>query len=62
MVRKPDAPSKPLREWRIMIVGKRTHYLGRVVAADKDAAIDKATVEFGIEPARRFPLIAELVE
>jgi lipoate-protein ligase A len=37
-------------------------YLGRVMAPDREAAIDKAMEEFWIEPARRFRLIAELVE
>jgi hypothetical protein len=41
---------------------REVHYLGRVVAADKEGAINKATEEFSIEPARRFRLIAEPVE
>jgi hypothetical protein len=45
-----------------LILGKRTHYLGRVAATDKESAIEKAMAEFGIEPARRFRLIAEPVE
>jgi hypothetical protein len=56
--RKPP-PEKPLREWRILIMRDRSHYLGRVVASDKEAAIDRAMEEFRIEPARRFRLIAE---
>jgi hypothetical protein len=35
---------------------------GRVVASDKEAAIDRAMEEFSIEPARRLRLIAEPVE
>lgn len=54
-------PTK-LREWRISILRDKAHYLGRVVAPDRQAAIDKAMEEFRIEPARRFRLIAEPVE
>jgi lipoate-protein ligase A len=61
MARKPKTPDEPLREWRILIIRDRTHYLGRVVAPDKEAAIDKAMEEFGIEPARRLRVIAEPV-
>jgi hypothetical protein len=43
MARKPDTPSKPPREWRISIIRDRSHYLGRVVAAD---AIDSAMEEY----------------
>jgi hypothetical protein len=57
----PKQPTK-LREWRISIMREKVRYLGRVVAADKESAIDKAMEEFRIEPARRFRLIAEPVE
>jgi hypothetical protein len=40
----------------------KARYLGRVVATDKEAAIDKAMEEFRIEPARRFRLIVVPVE
>ena len=62
MARRPALPDKPLREWRISIMREKVHYLGRVVAVNKEAAIDKAMEEFRIEPARRFRLIAEPVE
>jgi hypothetical protein len=58
MARKPSPPDKPLREWRISIMREKVQYLGRVVAADKEAAIDKLMEEFRIEPARRFRLSA----
>jgi len=54
MARKPDEPSKPLREWRISILRDKTHYLGRVIAADEDAALDRAMEEFRIDAANRF--------
>jgi hypothetical protein len=60
MARKPTAPNKPLREWRISILRDKVHYLGHIVAPDdREAVIDKAMQEFGIEPARRFRVIAE---
>jgi hypothetical protein len=62
MARKPDAPSKPPREWRILILRDRTHYLGRVVAADNEAAIDRAMGEFRIDAANRFRRIVEPAE
>jgi hypothetical protein len=45
-----------------LIIRDRSHYLGRVVAPDEEAAIDKAMEEYRIEPARRFRLIAAPVE
>ena len=45
MARKPDEPSKPLREWRVSILRDKVHHLGRVVAADKEAAFDEAMEE-----------------
>ena len=36
------------------MIRKKVHYLGRVVAPDREAAIDKAMEEFRIDPARRF--------
>jgi hypothetical protein len=62
MARNPTPSDKPLREWRILILRDRSHYLGRVAASHKEAAMDKAMEEFRIEPARRFRLIAERVE
>jgi hypothetical protein len=63
MARQPHPPSKPPREWRVSIMRDKVHYLGQIVAPDdKDAAIDKAMQEFGIEPARRFRVIAEPVK
>ena len=51
------------REWDMSVLrGAKAAYLGRVVAADKDAAIDKAADEFKLDKARRFRLIAEPVE
>ena len=52
MARRPDAPGNPLREWRISIMREKVHYLGRVIASGRDAAIDRAMEEFRIEPAR----------
>ena len=52
MARKPT----PLREWRISIMREKVHYLGRLVATDKEFVVDQAMDEFRIEPARRFRL------
>jgi hypothetical protein len=41
MTRKPP----PLREWRISIMREKVRYLGRVVAAVRGAAIDRAMEE-----------------
>jgi hypothetical protein len=57
-----EGAKKPLREWRISVIGAGIKYIGRVEAADAEAAIDKAMEEFRIDPARRFRLIAEPVE
>jgi phosphomannomutase len=54
MARKPTL----LREWRVSIIREKIQYLGRVVAPDKEAAIEKAMEEFRIEPARRFRVFA----
>jgi len=62
MARKPTTPVKPLREWRISLIGAGIKYVGRVEAADAESAIAKAAEEFRIEPARRFRLVAEPVE
>ena len=62
MAPKPDTPSKQLREWPVSIIREKIHYLGRVVAPDKEAAIATAMGEFRIEPARRFRLIVVPVE
>jgi hypothetical protein len=63
MARIPTSPpKKPLREWRISVIGAKTKYLGRVDAPDEQSAIDKAMEEFKIDPARRFRLIAQPVE
>ena len=63
MARKPTPPAKALREWDISVIrGAKASYLGRVVAADKESALDKAMKEFKIEPARRFRLIADPVQ
>jgi Fe2+ transport system protein FeoA len=59
VARKPTPPDKQLREWRVSIMRDKVHYLGRVVASDGEGAIDRAMEEFGIEPARRFRVIAE---
>ena len=60
IAREPRTPDERLREWRVSIMREKVHYLGRVLAPDEQAAIDKE--EFRIEPARRFRLIAEPVE
>jgi len=54
--------AKPLREWRISLIGAKAKYVGRVEASDAEVAIDKAMEEFNIDPARRSRLIAEPVE
>jgi lipoate-protein ligase A len=53
---------KPIREWRIWMIREIYVYIGRVMASDKEAAIDKAMEEFRIEPTRRFRLFADPVE
>ena len=60
--RKPTTPAKPLREWRVSLIGAKSKYIGRVEAADAESAIVKAAEEFRIDPARRFRLVAEPVE
>ena len=62
VARKPTRPAKPLREWRVSLIGAKAKFIDRVEAADAEAAIDKAIKEFKIEPARRFRLVAEPVE
>jgi hypothetical protein len=54
--------AKPLREWRISIIGAKVNYLGRVEASDEEAAIDKAMKEFQIDEAHCSRLIAQPVE
>src|SRR5262249_15401878 len=50
-------------EWDAGVLGgAMAASLGRVVATDKAAALDKAVDEFRIDAARRFRLIAEPVE
>jgi hypothetical protein len=56
------ASKKPLQLWRISVIGAKSKYIGRVMAADNETAIDKATEEFAIDPARRFRLVAEAIE
>ena len=43
MAHKPTAAEGSLREWRISIMREKVHYLGRVIAPDKEAAIDRET-------------------
>ncbi len=60
MPRKPTTPpTKPLREWRVSLIGAKSKYVGRIAAADAESAVAKAAEEFGVEPARRFRLIAQ---
>jgi hypothetical protein len=40
--------AKKLREWRISIMRDRSHDLGRVVAPDKEAAVDKRWKNSGL--------------
>jgi len=61
MARKPTTPPK-LREWRIVIIRAKIVYLGRVMAPDNEAAIDKAMEEFKIDEAQRFKVIAQPVD
>jgi hypothetical protein len=42
---------KPLREWRVSLIGAKSKYIGRVVAADAESAIDKAMEEFRTDAA-----------
>jgi len=58
----PEEAALTLREWRISIIGAGTKYLGRVEAPDAESAIAKAAEEFKIDEARRFRLIAQLVD
>jgi len=54
--------AKPLRAWRITLIRKKGQYLGRVEAADPEAAIERAIAEFEIEEAHRSRLVAQPVE
>ena len=62
MARKPTTPDKPLRQWQVSVIGAKSKYIGRVMATDAEDAIERAAEEYKIDPARRFRLIAELVE
>ena len=60
MAPKPT-PLPALREWRISIIRAKTVYVGRVMAHDEAAAIEKAMEEFKIDEAQRFRLVAQPV-
>jgi hypothetical protein len=58
-------PSKPpaakVRDWRASIIRKKLERLGRVAAADRDAAEAAAVAEFKLNDYQRRRLVIELV-
>jgi len=59
VLRKP--PGAIVRDWRIGLIRKRFERLGRVAAADRDAAEAAAVAEFKLTDEQRKRLLIEEV-
>jgi hypothetical protein len=58
VVRKP-LPAAEVRDWRVSIVRKKLERLGRVAAADREAAETAAIEEFKLNDEQRKRLLIE---
>jgi len=54
-------PAAKVRQWRASIIRKRMEILGRVAAADRDAAEAAAVAEFKLTDEQRKRLLIEEV-
>ena len=56
-----NPPVAKLRQWRVSMIRKRMELLGRVAAADREAAEAAAVAEFGLSDEQRKRLLVEPV-
>jgi hypothetical protein len=56
-----EPPAAKLRDWRVAIIRKKLERLGRVAAADREAAEAAAVAEFGLTDEQRKRLLIEPV-
>jgi hypothetical protein len=53
------SPAAKVRDWRVMIIRKKMERLGRVAAADRDAAEAAAVEEFKLTDEQRKRLVLQ---